>query len=115
MAKESGKRVKEVDMICYIVTIEVKKENIEAFIKATIENHTATRKEAGNIRFDILQQSDSPGNFTLYEVYESEKAREAHRQTPHYLKWKNAAEEWMAAPRKGISFYIISPIEREKW
>jgi quinol monooxygenase YgiN len=30
----------------------------------------------------------------LYEVYRDEKALEAHRQAPHYVKWRETVKDW---------------------
>ncbi|MTI61075.1 MAG: antibiotic biosynthesis monooxygenase [Firmicutes bacterium] len=96
-------------MLAYVVEVYVKKEDIEDFKKATIENHHNTIKEIGNYRFDVLQSKEDLGHFTLYEVYESEDAVSAHKETPHYLKWRETVAEWMASPRKGIKYDVITP------
>ncbi|AZO95323.1 antibiotic biosynthesis monooxygenase [Halocella sp. SP3-1] len=96
-------------MLAYVVEVYVKEKHIEGFKKATIENHYNTIKEIGNYRFDVLQSKEELGHFTLYEVYESEDAVSAHKETPHYLKWRETVAEWMAAPRKGIKYDVITP------
>ena len=57
-------------MIATLVFVDVKPENIEEFRAITIYNHDNTRKEAGNVRFDVLQSKDDPTKFTLIEVFE---------------------------------------------
>ncbi len=42
-------------MIITAVTVYVKPENINDFIRATTENHEASIEEPGNMRFDVLQ------------------------------------------------------------
>ena len=102
-------------MIVTTVEVYVKEEHIEDFKKATVENHNASIREAGNLRFDVLQSIDDPARFTLYEVYETEKAAAEHKNTPHYLKWRERVEDWMAKPRKGIAHQVVAPEERERW
>ncbi len=102
-------------MIVTIVDIAVKPENIEQFIRATMENHRHSVKEQGNLRFDVLQHRDDPTAFTLYEAYESDEAATAHKTTPHYLQWRETVESWMARPRKGIAHNVISPGEKTAW
>ena len=58
-------------MIVTCVHVTVKKEHIDDFIEETIANHTASVQEPGNLRFDVLQSSDDPCVFMLYEAYES--------------------------------------------
>ena len=96
-------------MIVTIVHINVKPEHIEEFIHATSENHLQSVKEPGNLRFDVLQKGDSPAEFALYEAYENESAAAAHKETAHYLKWKDTAVAWMATPRQGVRYNVLHP------
>jgi autoinducer 2-degrading protein len=84
------------------VTVFVKKENIEGFIAASLENARNTRKEAGNVRFDVSQSTEDPTRFLLYEVYATPDDFAAHQKTEHYLKWRAAVADWMAQPRQGV-------------
>jgi len=102
-------------MIVYAVTIYVKKENVMDFITATTENHRGTRKEPGNIRFDVLRSEKEPDKFLLYEVYESMSAVDDHKKTAHYMKWRDTVENWMEKPREGQSFSIICPQDKDLW
>lgn len=102
-------------MLVTFVYVHVKKEYIDDFIEISRVNHQHSVKEPGNLRFDLLQQADDPTRFVFYEAYESEDAAAAHKNTPHYLKWKEMVEEWMAEPRQGVKHLIVSPTERNKW
>ncbi|MBF0540303.1 MAG: antibiotic biosynthesis monooxygenase [Nitrospirae bacterium] len=102
-------------MIVTSVTILVKKENVNDFIEATKKNHKESIKEHGNMRFDFLQSIDNPCQFLLYEAYESIEASKAHKDTAHYIKWRDTVADWMEKPRQGVSHKVISPIERDKW
>jgi autoinducer 2-degrading protein len=97
------------------VMLEVKPDRIDDFIAATAKNHGASLKEPGCLRFDLLQSADDPAKFMLYEVFESEGASKAHKQTPHYFEWRDAAEHLLAAPRKGIPYVPILPAAPEGW
>ncbi len=94
-------------MFVVCVTIFVKPENIPAFITATLDNATNTRKEPANIRFDFLQAEDDPGRFFLYETYRAKEDFATHQQTPHYLRWKNTVADFMREPRIGIKHHPI--------
>lgn len=102
-------------MLVYVVEVYVKEDHIEGFKEATIENHNNTVKEPGNYRFDVLQSQEDRGRFTLYEVYESEEAVAAHKETDHYLKWRETVADWMAKPRKGIKHEVIAPGDESQW
>ncbi len=96
-------------MIVTIVEVHVKPENVEQFIAATIENHKASVKERKNMRFDVLQSPQDLSLFLLYEAYNSEEGAAAHKNTPHYLKWRDTVAQWMAVPRKGVPYRVICP------
>jgi autoinducer 2-degrading protein len=98
-------------MMVTIVNIFVKKEYIKDFISETILNHSASIKEAENLRFDVLQSQTDPTNFVLYEAYRSEAGAKAHKETTHYLRWKEAVEEWMEKPRQSQKYNIIAPLD----
>jgi (4S)-4-hydroxy-5-phosphonooxypentane-2,3-dione isomerase len=102
-------------MIVYCVEVSVLHGKETDFLKATEENHIQTRQEPGNKRFDVLQQQEDPSRFFLYEVYESQEAVNAHKETAHYLKWRETVAPWMASPRKGISHIPHFPKEIASW
>lgn len=102
-------------MIVTFVHVWVKDNFIKDFIKVSIENHIESVKEPGNLRFDILQEDGNPSKFVLYEAYESEEAAAAHKNTKHYLKWRETVADWMAKPREGIKHVILCPEEKTKW
>ena len=91
------------------VYVHVKEENIDDFIEASTRNHLGSVQEPGNLRFDVIQSADEPGKFLLYEAYESAEAAAAHKETAHYLEWKEAVAPWMAEPRKGVKYNSICP------
>ena len=74
-------------MLVQVVYLEVQPEKLETFLAEARANAQASRAEAGVTQFDLLQQSDSPLRFMLYEVYRDEAALEAHRHTPHFQRW----------------------------
>ncbi len=89
-------------MYVVAVAIHVKADQVEAFIQATLANARSTRQEAGNARFDVLQQEQDPARFLLYEAYLEPKDFTRHQQTDHYLKWKATVADMMAEPRQGL-------------
>lgn len=102
-------------MIVTTVTVFVKSDHIQDFIAATKINHEESIKEPGNLRFDVLQSHDDPARFLLYEAFESQEAGAAHKQTAHYLKWRETVAPWMAKPRLGIPHQVISPEDKHLW
>ncbi len=96
-------------MLVLIVHVSVKKECVEDFKKAILENAKASLKEPGVARFDVVQGGDDATKFVLIEAYKSKEAHAAHRETPHYLKFRDGVETMMAEPRKGLKYQSLFP------
>ncbi len=92
-----------------LVHVQVKPDRIDDFIAATLINHQASVKEPGNRRFDVLQSPENPAHFVLYEAYASADDAAAHKQTSHYLAWRDTVADWMAQPRQGIAYKGLFP------
>ncbi|MGD8590676.1 MAG: antibiotic biosynthesis monooxygenase [Chromatiales bacterium] len=92
-----------------IVHVVVSPDHVEDFIAASRLNHEASVKEPGNRRFDILQSAEDPTRFVLYEAYEDAAEAAKHKQTEHYLKWRETVAEWMAEPRRGVPYNGLFP------
>jgi len=96
-------------MFVTIVHIEVLPAHIEDFIQASQDNHLESVKEPGNLRFDLLRNEDNPNRFVLYEAYVNESTATAHKDTAHYLKWRETVAPMMAKPREGIRYSGLLP------
>ena len=101
-------------MLIVHVHVHVKPESVEAFKEATLANARASLKEAGVVRFDVVQQQDDPTRFVLVEVYRDAAAAVAHKETPHYPVWRDAVAPMMAEPRHSVKFNNVFP-EDEGW
>lgn len=102
-------------MTVAVVSIYVKPENIDDFIKATLNNHNGTIRESGNLRFDVLQAKDDPCRFTLYEVFKTPEDSAKHKETEHYKTWRDTVEPYMAKKREGIVHEVIAPTSEESF
>ena len=89
--------------------MRVKTESVAAFMEATVVNAIASRSEPGIALFDLLQSSEDPTSFVLVEVYRTQEAPIAHKETAHYQKWRDTVAEMMAEPRKS---YKLRKIDR---
>lgn len=92
-----------------LVYVKVKPEYVGAFVEATLANAKGSVKEPGNLRFDVLQSHEDPCQFVLYEAYKTEADAKAHKNTPHYLAWREAVGDWMAEPRRGVVYQGLFP------
>jgi autoinducer 2-degrading protein len=92
-----------------LVHVRVLPDRVDAFIAATRANHLASIREAGNLRFDVLQDPDDPTRFILYEAYADAAAAAAHKGTPHYAAWREVVAPLMAEPRRGEPWLGLLP------
>lgn len=96
------------------VHIQVKEDSVSEFIEATLDNARNSVQEPGIARFDVVQQKDDPTRFVLVEVYHTPEDQPRHRETAHYLRWRQTVEDMMAVPRLGIKHHNIFPTD-EGW
>jgi quinol monooxygenase YgiN len=94
-----------------LVHVRVRPEAVDAFVAATHENAENSRLEPGVARFDVITQQDDPTRFVLVEVYRTADAAAAHKQTAHYLTWRDTVAPLMAEPRVGVLYSNVSPDE----
>ena len=93
-----------------VVYISVKPEHVADFLEAIRENHEASVREPGNLRFDILQSVDEPTRFVTYMAYRDETAARAHRETAHYLAFRDLVADWMVEPRQNVRYVGLYPL-----
>lgn len=98
-------------MLVVHVHVHVKPECIDAFKTATLENASASLKEPGVARFDVIQNQGNPTHFILVEVYATDDAPAAHKETRHYQIWRDTVADMMAEPRASDKFVSIFPSE----
>ena len=96
-------------MLIVHVHVHVKPESVVEFREATLENARYSVQEPGIARFDVAQQQDDPTRFALIEVYRTDEAVAAHRETDHYAKWRDAVAPMMAEPRNRVKYNAVFP------
>lgn len=87
-------------------------DQVEAFKAATIANASDSVREPGIARFDVIQQDGDPTRFVLVEVYRDADAPARHKETAHYLRWRDAVAPMMASPRSGVRYANVFPDDR---
>ena len=92
-----------------MVRLEVKPERVDEFLKLVSFNASESRKEPGNLRFDVVRSVDNTSRFGLYEVYRDDAAVRAHQATPHYAKWRAEIEALLVTPRISERFTSVFP------
>ncbi|NQV54599.1 MAG: antibiotic biosynthesis monooxygenase [Rhodospirillales bacterium] len=80
-----------------IVTVEVNPGDVDAFRAAILENAKASVQEAECHRFDVVSQEDNKNVFVFYEEYTNAAALDAHMQSEHFKKYREATEGMSSA------------------
>ena len=57
-----------------------------------------SRKEAGNIRFDVVQHTMRANHFTVVEVWRDQKALDAHVAAPHTKQYRDTLQPMTGSP-----------------
>src|SRR3990172_3919023 len=96
------------------VFISVLPESVEAFRLATLDNARNSLRERGVARFDILEDVEQPGRFTLVEVYRTTADAARHKETAHYRRWAEAVGGMVPPPRPRSPYHNVFPAD-EGW
>lgn len=70
-------------------------EQVEAEMRRMV---SASRREEGNLRYDLLREEGEPLRFHVQERYRDQAAVQAHRESAHYLAYRAKAAEWFSEP-----------------
>jgi (4S)-4-hydroxy-5-phosphonooxypentane-2,3-dione isomerase len=85
-----------------VVSIRIKPENVEKWIPLAVENARQSRREPGCRQFDVLVDPKDRTRVLLYEVYDDEKAFDAHQQTPHFKQYLADAVPMLAQRERQV-------------
>ena len=80
-----------------VVSIRIKPENVDRWMKMALENAREARKEPGCRQFEVLVDPKDRTKVLLFEIYDDEKAFEAHQATPHFKKYVAEAVPLLAS------------------
>ena len=85
-----------------VVNLKIKPENVDRFMRELLANSKAARGEKGCKQFEVLVDPADKMKVLLYEVYDDEKAFEAHQQTAHFKRYLAEAVPLLAARERQI-------------
>ncbi|HEY7676427.1 MAG TPA: putative quinol monooxygenase, partial [Candidatus Methylomirabilis sp.] len=80
MAAGAGARGAAVYAVTHVDIIPPKKDD---GIAALRQLAGPSRQDAGNLRFEVLQQNSRPNHFTLVEIWKDQEALEGHEVSAH--------------------------------
>jgi len=79
------------------VNIRIKPENVDNFMRQVIENGEAARSEPGCRQFEVLVDPEDKTRVMLFEVYDDQKAFEAHQAGEGFKKYVASALPLLAS------------------
>ena len=85
-----------------VVNIRIKPESVDSFMRQLSHNALEARKEPGCRQFEVLVDPKEKTKIMLFEVYDSEKAFEAHQATPHFKKYLAEAVPLLASRERQV-------------
>lgn len=101
-------------MLIVHVHVHVLPEYVDAFKQATRANAGESLKEPDVARFDVVQQQDDPTCFVLVEAYRRPEGADVHKESAHYLTWRDTVAPMMAGPRSSLKYTEVFP-EAGSW
>lgn len=102
-------------MLIVHVHVQVVPDGASAFLEASRANAEASLGEPGVLRFDVIQDLSDLNHLVLVEVYRDQEAADAHKETAHYVTWRDAVADLMAAPRRSEKYSAVFPEEADRW
>jgi len=85
-----------------VVNIRVKPESVERWMSMALENAREARKEPGCRQFEVLVDPKDKTKVLLFEIYNDEKAFEAHQATSHFKKYLAEAVPLLASRERQV-------------
>ena len=79
-----------------VVKVVSKSDATAAIKEIVLRLGRESRKEAGCISYDVLQNNAEPNVFVLYEEWESAAHLDAHNKTPHFAEAVTRAQPMLA-------------------
>ncbi|EPT7269453.1 putative quinol monooxygenase [Listeria monocytogenes] len=89
--------------------ITVKKEQTEAFLQAAKEVIAASRAEAGNHGYELVQSTENETVFYMLEKWADMDAIQQHNDSEHFKKFQKAATDFVA---KELEISVLTPLAR---
>jgi autoinducer 2-degrading protein len=82
--------------IFHTAHLRVREDVAKSFSDRLLQHaRTSLDEETGCHRFDIYQDTSDPALFMLIEIYADQAAFDEHRNSRHYLKFREDVKDWV--------------------
>jgi quinol monooxygenase YgiN len=88
----AAKEMKSGDELLIIANVTAKAEYKDELMKAFEKVIEGTRKETGNISYDLYVDTSNPLKFTIVEIWKSQDAINIHNKTDHFKEFVKAVD-----------------------
>ncbi len=97
-------------LVVRIARLQIDPAQLENY-KAALKEHaeTAVRVEPGVLTLYAVYEKNNPTHVTVFEIYASQDAYQAHLQTPHFIKYKTSTKNMV----KSLELMETVPIALE--
>ncbi|ENI8449519.1 antibiotic biosynthesis monooxygenase [Listeria monocytogenes] len=89
--------------------ITVRKEQTVAFLQAAKEVIAASRAEAGNHGYELVQSRENETVFYMLEKWADMAAIQQHNDSEHFKKFQKLAADFVA---KELEISVLTPLAR---
>ncbi|NDV54545.1 antibiotic biosynthesis monooxygenase [Parabacteroides sp. 52] len=79
----------ELTIVAHVTVKSAYKDDLMKAFKTVVD---ATRKEAGNVSYVLLEDVNNPLKFTFVEVWKSQEAIDIHNNSDHFKAFVKAVE-----------------------
>jgi quinol monooxygenase YgiN len=86
----TDKKADNDETLTIVANVTVKQENKEDVLKAIKAVVDATRKESGNIFYDVFENVKNPLKLTIIETWKSQSAIDTHNNSAHFKEFVKA-------------------------
>lgn len=85
-------------------TVYIKPDELDTFLSIGNDLISETRKEPGNIKFDLYKNNNGASSFVFIETYQSQEAIIEHRDSNHFQKFLKEYQKVQNAPMDVMIF-----------
>jgi quinol monooxygenase YgiN len=86
------------DTLCLVTHVDVpppRKSEAETLLKSLAEE---SRRDPGNVRYDVFQQIDRPNHFTVFAEWKDQAAFDSHEMKPHRRSFRETLWPMLGSP-----------------
>lgn len=81
-------------MIYLVATLKIKPGSLPAILEGVMPCIEGTRKEAGNIHYDLHQSLTDENTLVFVEKWQDQAAIDNHFVEPHFVAWRKAGSQY---------------------